>query len=202
MTDASDRQTWIDLARQFRIDSIRVSSAAKSGHPTSSMSAAELMSVLVAKYWRYDVANPRDEHNDHLIFSKGHASPLFYAILKAIGAVDEQELMTYRLRGSRLEGHPTPVLPYFDVATGSLGQGLPIGVGIALAAKKLDRLPYRTWVLCGDSEMAEGSIWEALAQASYDNLDNLTAISDVNRLGQTGPTRYGWDLDVYSDRLR
>ena len=203
MTDAvSDRQTWIDLARQFRIDSIRVSSAAKSGHPTSSMSAAELMSVLVSKYWRYDVANPRAPHNDHLIFSKGHASPLFYAILKAIGAVDEQELMTYRLRGSRLEGHPTPVLPYVDVATGSLGQGLPIGVGIALAGKNLDKLPYRTWVLCGDSEMAEGSIWEALAQASYDNLDNLTAIIDVNRLGQTGPTRYGWDLDVYSDRLR
>ncbi|HUR16755.1 MAG TPA: transketolase, partial [Candidatus Limnocylindrales bacterium] len=203
MTDAlPDRQTWIDLARQLRIDSIRVSSAAKSGHPTSSMSAAELMAVLVAKYWRYDVANPRAPHNDHLIFSKGHASPLFYAILKGIGAVDEQELMTYRMRGSRLEGHPTPILPYVDVATGSLGQGLPIGVGIALAGKKLDKLPYRTWVLCGDSEMAEGSIWEALAQASFDNLDNLTAIIDVNRLGQTGPTRYGWDLDVYSDRLR
>ena len=107
---------------------------------------------------------------------------------------------TYRLKGSRLEGHPTPVLPYVDVATGSLGQGLPVGVGVALAGKNLDRLDYHTWILCGDSEMAEGSIWEALAQASFNNLDNLTAIIDVNRLGQTGPTRYEWDLDLYADR--
>src|SRR5688572_2368177 len=203
MTDVrDDPQTWRDLAQQFRVDSIRVSSAAGSGHPTSSLSAAELMAVLVAKYWRYDVGQPKDAHNDHLIFSKGHASPLYYAILKAIGAVDEEELMTYRRRGSRLEGHPTPVLPWVDVATGSLGQGLPVGVGIALAAKRLDRLPYRTWVLCGDSEMAEGSMWEAIAQASFDKLDNLTAIIDVNRLGQTGPTRYEWDLDAYADRFR
>ena len=197
-----DPQTWRDLALQFRVDSIRVSSAANSGHPTSSMSAAELMAVLVAKYWHYDVENPKDPHNDHLIFSKGHASPLYYAILKAIGAVDEQELMTYRQRGSRLEGHPTPILPWTDVATGSLGQGLPIGVGIALAGKQLDRLPYRTWILCGDSEMAEGSMWEAIAQASFDRLDRLTAIIDVNRLGQTGPTRYEWDLDLYASRFR
>jgi transketolase len=160
------------------------------------------MAVLVAKYWRYRVDEPKDPNNDHLIFSKGHASPLYYAILKAIGAVDEQELMTYRRQGSRLEGHPTPVLPWVDVATGSLGQGLPVGVGIALAAKRLDKLDYRTWILCGDSEMAEGSMWEAIAQASFDKLDNLTAIVDVNRLGQTGPTRYGWDLDVYADRFR
>lgn len=203
MTDVlDDRQTWRDLAQQFRVDSIRVSSHAGSGHPTSSLSAAELMSVLVAKYFHYRVDEPHDPNNDHLIFSKGHASPLFYAILRAIGAVDEQEFMTYRTLGSRLEGHPTPVLPWVDVATGSLGQGLPIGVGVALAAKRLDRLPYRTWVLCGDSEMAEGSMWEAFAQAAYDNLDNLTAIIDVNRLGQTGETRYEWDLDVYANRLR
>ncbi len=197
-----DPQTWRDLAQQFRVDSVRVSSKAGSGHPTSSLSAAELMAVLVAKYWRYQVDEPKDPHNDHLIFSKGHASPLYYAILKAIGAIDEAELMTYRQRGSRLEGHPTPVLPWVDVATGSLGQGLPIGVGIALAGKRLDRLPYRTWILCGDSEMAEGSIWEAIAQASFDRLDKLTAIVDVNRLGQTGPTRYGWDLNVYAERFR
>ncbi|MEO6349760.1 MAG: transketolase [Candidatus Limnocylindrales bacterium] len=204
MSDAplTDRQTWSDLARQFRIDSILVSSEAGSGHPTSSLSAAELMAVLVAKYWRYSVDEPKDPHNDHLIFSKGHASPLYYSILRAIGAIDEQEFMTYRRQGSRLEGHPTPVLPWVDVATGSLGQGLPVGVGIALAAKRLDRLPYRTWILCGDSEMAEGSMWEAIAQASFDKLDNLTAIVDVNRLGQTGPTRYGWDLDLYADRFR
>jgi len=203
MTEISDdRQTWRDLAQQFRVDSIRVSSEAGSGHPTSSLSAAELMAVLVAKYWRYLVDQPKDPHNDHLIFSKGHASPLYYSILKAIGAVDEAEFMTYRHRGSRLEGHPTPVLPWVDVATGSLGQGLPVGVGIALAGKRLDRLPYRTWVLCGDSEMAEGSMWEAIAQASFDKLDNLTAIVDVNRLGQVGPTRYEWDVDVYADRFR
>jgi transketolase len=203
MTDErDDPQTWRDLAQQFRVDSVRVSSAAGSGHPTSSLSAAELMAVLVAKYWRYDVNEPKDPHNDHLIFSKGHASPLYYSILKAIGAIDEAEFMTYRRRGSRLEGHPTPVLPWVDVATGSLGQGLPIGVGIALAGKQLDRLPYRTFILCGDSEMAEGSMWEALAQASYDRLDKLTAIIDVNRLGQTGPTRYEWDLDLYADRIR
>jgi transketolase len=204
MTDAplNDRQAWSDLARQFRIDSVRVSSEAGSGHPTSSLSAAELMAVLVAKYWRYRVDEPKDPNNDHLIFSKGHASPLYYSILLAIGAIDEEEFLTYRRQGSRLEGHPTPVLPCVDVATGSLGQGLPVGVGIALAAKRLDRLDYRTWILCGDSEMAEGSMWEAIAQASFDKLDNLTAIVDVNRLGQTGPTRYGWDLDVYADRFR
>ncbi len=191
-----------ELAQQFRVDSIRVAANANSGHPTSSMSAAELMSVLVSKYFRYRVDEPKSDNNDHLIFSKGHASPLYYSILLAIGAIDEKEMETYRLKGSRLEGHPTPVLPYVDVATGSLGQGLPVGVGVALAAKRLDRLDYRTWILCGDSEMAEGSIWEALAQASFENLDNLTAIVDVNRLGQTGPTRYEWDLDVYADRIR
>ncbi|HEY7599857.1 MAG TPA: thiamine pyrophosphate-dependent enzyme, partial [Candidatus Limnocylindrales bacterium] len=197
-----DPQAWRALANQLRIDSVRVSSAAGSGHPTSSLSAAELMAVLVAKHWRYDPSTPDNPNNDHLIFSKGHASPLYYAILRAIGAIDDAELATYRQQGSRLEGHPTPVLPWVDVATGSLGQGLPIGVGIALAAKRLDKLPYRTWVLCGDSEMAEGSMWEAFAQAAYDGLDNLTAIIDVNRLGQTGPTRYEWDLSVYSDRAR
>ena len=202
-TDSSSQaDTWRELARQFRVDSIRVSTNANSGHPTSSMSAAELMAVLVSKYFRYRVDEPKSPDNDHLIFSKGHASPLYYSILLAIGAIDEKEMETYRLKGSRLEGHPTPVLPYVDVATGSLGQGLPIGVGIALAGKRLDRLDYHTWILCGDSEMAEGSIWEAFAQGSYDNLDNLTAIIDVNRLGQTGPTRYEWDLDLYANRIR
>jgi transketolase len=197
-----DPQAWGELARQLRIDSVRVSSAAGSGHPTSSLSAAELMAVLVAKHMRFRPQAPDDPRNDHLIFSKGHASPLYYAILRALGAIDESELMTYRQKDSRLEGHPTPVLPWVDVATGSLGQGLPIGVGIALAGKRLDKLPYRTWILCGDSEMAEGSMWEAFAQASFDGLDNLTAIIDVNRLGQTGPTRYEWDLDTYADRAR
>ena len=204
MTDVSDndQQAWQDLARQLRVDSVRVSSHAGSGHPTSSLSAADLMAVLLGKYLRYSVDRPDEPNNDHLIFSKGHASPLYYSILLAIGAIEEDEFLTYRQRGSRLEGHPTPVLPWVDVATGSLGQGMPIGVGVALSGKRLDKLPYQTWILCGDSEMAEGSMWEAFAQAAYDKLDNLTAIIDVNRLGQTGPTRYEWDLDAYADRLR
>jgi transketolase len=164
------------------------------------MSAADLMAVLLDKYLRYDFANPDDPANDHLVFSKGHASPLLYALYKAAGAIGEEELLSFRELGSRLEGHPTPVLPWVDVATGSLGQGLPFGVGIALAGKRLDRLPYRTWVLCGDSELAEGSMWEAFDHASHEGLDNLTAVLDINRLGQRGETMHGWDLDTYVSR--
>ena len=144
----------------------------------------------------------RIPNNDHLIFSKGHASPLLYSIYKAAGAISDEELMTLRKFGSRLEGHPTPELPYVDVATGSLGQGLPIGVGIALCGKYLDKLPYRVWALLGDSETAEGSVWEAFHLASYYKLDNLTAIIDVNRLGQRGETELGWNLDAYAARAR
>ena len=191
-----------ELAQQLRVDSIRCSTAAGSGHPTSSMSAADLMAVLMARHLRYDWQRPDDPANDHLIFSKGHASPLLYSMFKAAGVVSDEELMTgYRRFGSRLEGHPTPVLPWVDVATGSLGQGLPDGVGVALAGRYLDELPYRVWVLCGDSEMAEGSMWEALDKASYYRLSNLTAIVDVNRLGQRGPTELGWDLDAYARRV-
>jgi transketolase len=190
-----------ELGQQLRVDSVRSSTSAGSGHPTSSMSAADLMAVLVSRHLRYDWDNPDYAGNDHLIFSKGHASPLLYSIYKAVGVVSDEELMTgYRRFGSRLEGHPTPVLPWVDVATGSLGQGLPDGVGVALAGKYLDELPYRVWVLCGDSEMAEGSMWEALDKASHYKLSNLIAIVDINRLGQRGPTDLSWDLDAYSRR--
>ncbi len=190
-----------ELGQQLRVDSIRASTSAGSGHPTSSMSAADVLAVLVGRYLRYDWASPREAGNDHLIFSKGHASPLLYSVYKAVGVVSDEELMTgYRRLGSPLEGHPTPVLPWVDVATGSLGQGLPDGVGIALAGKYLDKLPYRVWVLCGDSEMAEGSMWEALDKASYYHLSNLIAIVDVNRLGQRGPTELSWDLGAYARR--
>ncbi|MFD1495309.1 transketolase [Streptosporangium lutulentum] len=197
----TDFDTARQFARQLRVDSIRSSTSAGSGHPTSSMSAADVLAVLVGRHLRYDWDRPHSDANDHLIFSKGHASPLLYSIYKGVGVVSDEELMTgYRRFGSRLEGHPTPVLPWVDVATGSLGQGLPVGVGVALAGKHLDRIPYRVWVLCGDSETAEGSIWEALDKASYYQLSNLIAIVDVNRLGQRGPTELGWDIDAYTRR--
>lgn len=195
-------QRWQELARQLRIDSIRCSTEAGSGHPTSSLSAADLMAVLLTEHLRYDVDHPRDPANDHLIFSKGHASPLLYALLKAAGAITDAELLTFRKFGSRLQGHPTPALPWVEVATGSLGQGLPIGVGLALAGKYLDRLPYRVWVLVGDSETSEGSVWEAFELAGYYRLDNLIAIVDVNRLGQRGPTMLEWDTATYARRAR
>jgi transketolase len=198
----TSHESWRLIAQQLRVDSIRASSTAGSGHPTSAMSAADLMAVLLAKYFRYDFAAPKNPHNDHLIFSKGHASPLLYAMYRAAGAISDEELLTYRKRGSRLEGHPTPALPWVDVATGSLGQGLPIGVGVALAGKRLDRLPYRVWVLTGDSELAEGSMWEAFEHAAFEHLDNLTAVLDINRLGQRGETMHGWDLDYFATRLR
>ena len=198
----SELELWRELGQQLRVDSIRASAVTKSGHPTSSMSAADLAAVLLAKYLRYDFDEPKHPNNDHLVFSKGHASPLLYSLYKAAGAITDDEFLTFRKFGSRLEGHPVPVLPWVDVATGSLGQGLPIGVGIALAGKRLDRLPYRTWVLCGDSEMAEGSMWEAFEHATFYELDNLTAVIDVNRLGQRGETMHGWDLDSYVERAR
>ncbi|HEY5836835.1 transketolase [Streptomyces sp.] len=191
-----------ELAQQLRVDAVRAAAAAGSGHPTSSMSAAELVAVLLARHLRYAFDQPDHPGNDHLIFSKGHASPLLYAAYKAAGAITDEELLTFRKLGSRLEGHPTPRLPWVEVATGSLGQGLPIGVGVALAGKRLAQLPYRTWVLCGDSELAEGSMWEAFEHAGIEGLDNLTAILDINRLGQRGPTRHGWDLDAYARRIR
>ena len=207
MTQQIDQRTagseeWRALAQQLRADSIRSSGSAGSGHPTSSMSAADLMSVLMSKYLRYDFDDPENAGNDHLIFSKGHASPLLYSMYKAAGAITDDELMTFRQFGSRLQGHPTPILPWVDVATGSLGQGLPIGVGVALAGKYLDEEPYRVWVLCGDSEMAEGSMWEAFQHASFYKLDNLVAILDMNRLGQTRETMDGWNSDHYAARAR
>lgn len=190
-----------ELGQQLRVDAVRASAEAGSGHPTSAMSAADLMAVLMATRLRYDFDHPADPHNDELVLSKGHASPLLYAMYRAAGAISESELLTYRKLGSRLEGHPTPRLPWVKVATGSLGQGLPVAVGLALTGARLDRLPYRVWVLCGDSELAEGSMWEAFAHAGYERLDNLIAIIDVNRLGQRGPTRWQWDTATYARRI-
>jgi transketolase len=200
---ADQLREWKELAAQLRIDSIRCTTAAGSGHPTSGMSAADLMAVLLSKYLRYDWSEPHHPNNDRLIFSKGHACPVLYAMYKAAGAITDKELLTLRKFGSRLEGHPNPhVLPYVDVATGSLGQGLPIGVGMALNGKYLDKLPYRVWVVLGDSEMAEGSVWEAFDKAQYYKLNNLIGILDMNRLGQRGETDLGWNSAAYAARAR
>ncbi|TDD68914.1 transketolase [Jiangella aurantiaca] len=203
MTDQNlnDDLNIAELGQQLRVDAVRCAAAAGSGHPTSSMSAADLMATLLARHLRYDFDQPDDPNNDHLVFSKGHASPLLYAMYKAAGAITDEELLTFRTLGSRLEGHPTPRLPWVDVATGSLGLGLPVAVGLALTGKLLDRLPYRVWALCGDSELAEGSMWEAFEAAGYERLGNLVAIVDVNRLGQRGPTRHGWDTGAYARRI-
>ena len=182
----NDVELWRELGQQLRVDAIRPAAKAGSGHPTSGMSAADLMAVLLAKYLRYDFDNPHDPHNDRLVFSKGHASTLLYAMFRAAGAISEEDLLSYRQFDSIFEGHPTPRIQWVDVATGSLGQGLPYAVGMALAGKRLDRLPFRVWTLCGDSEIAEGSQWEALEHAAHYELDNLVAIIDVNRLGQRG----------------
>ena len=198
----ADLDSVADLARQLRVDSIRATTAAGSGHPTSSMSAADLAAVLLARHLRYDWSDPSRRDNDYFILSKGHASPLLYAMYRAVGAIEEKELLeTYR-RGGRLEGHPTPRLPWVPVATGSLGQGIAYATGMALAGRAMPDRPYRVWVLCGDGELAEGSVWEALDKAGLHKLDNLTVIVDVNRLGQTGPTEFGWDLEAYAARMR
>jgi transketolase len=189
-----------ELAQQLRVDSVRAADAAGSGHPTSGMSAADLMAVLFSKYLRYDFGAPENRANDHLVFSKGHASPLLYSLYKAAGAIDDAELLTFREFGSRLQGHPTPEIPWVDVATGSLGQGLPIAVGIATAAAKLESSELRVWTLCGDSELAEGSMWEAFEHAGFAGLSNLIAIADVNRLGQRGPTMHEWDTSKLAAR--
>lgn len=175
---------------------------AGSGHPTSSLSAVELMvGLFFGGSFRFESDNPAHPNNDRLIFSKGHASPLLYSLWTAAGQITEEELMTYREFGSPLEGHPTSRFRFAEAATGSLGQGLSIGVGMALCAKYLDRLPYRTYVLLGDSEMAEGSQWEAMQVAAHYKLNNLIGILDVNRLGQRGETMYGHDLRAYQQRI-
>ncbi|MDO9099785.1 MAG: transketolase [Caldisericota bacterium] len=190
------------LARRVRYDILRMTSEAGSGHPTTSLSATDLMTGLMfGGTFRFDLQDPDNPCNDRLIFSKGHASPLFYALYAAAGVLTEADLLSYRHMGSLLEGHPTPRFPYTEAATGSLGQGLSIGLGMALCAKRLDRLPCVTYVLMGDSETAEGSVWEATQLAAHYELDNLVAIVDVNRLGQRGPTMLGWDLATYEARL-
>ena len=194
---------WNELAAQFSVDSIRATTAAGSGHPSTSMSASHLAAVLFADHFRYDVNDPRSPGNDRFVLSKGHGSPLLYAVFKALGLITDEQLLSLRKFGSPLEGHPAPLkeMPWIDVATGSLGQGLPIALGMAIG-QRLAGSPGRVWVLLGDSETAEGSVWEAMQAASYHRLSNLVAILDMNRLGQRGATMLEWEGAVYADRAR
>ena len=195
-----DLESLKGIASQLRIHSITATTAAGSGHPTSCCSAADLVAALFFGHMRYDPKNPHYHNNDRFILSKGHAAPLLYAAWAETGLFPVDDLLKLRQLGSDLEGHPTPRLPFADVATGSLGQGLSVGVGMALCAH-LDKLDYRTYVLLGDGECAEGSVWEAAALAGFYHLNNLIAVVDVNRLGQSQPTMLGHDVASYKKRF-
>ncbi len=189
------------MANRLRRHSLIATAEAGSGHPTSCMSCAELVSTVFFKYLRFDVPNPKNRNNDRFILSKGHAAPVLWAAWAEAGAFPVEKLTTLRRIDSNLEGHPTPRNPWIDVATGSLGQGLSMGVGMALASK-LDQLGNRIFVLLGDGEAAEGSVWEAAELAGYYKLDNLIGLLDVNRLGQSQATMNGHDLSAYEQRFR
>lgn len=189
------------IARRLRVHSLRSTAEAGSGHPTSCLSAADLVSAIFFHSMRFDPANPANPRNDRFVLSKGHAAPVLYAALAEAGALPISQLDTLRKITSDLEGHPTPRLPWVGAATGSLGQGLSVGVGMALDGKFLDKLDSRVYVLLGDGEIAEGGVWEAAALASYYQLDNLIAIIDVNGLGQSQRTMYDHDAEVYKNRF-
>jgi transketolase len=188
------------IANQLRIHSITATTAAGSGHPTSCCSAADVVAALFFGHMRFDAKNPHYHNNDRFILSKGHAAPLLYAAWAETGLFPAEDLLKLRKFGSDLEGHPTPRLSFVDVATGSLGQGLSVGVGMALAAR-FDKLDYNTYVLLGDGEIAEGSVWEAASLAGVYKLSNLIAIVDANRLGQSQATAFGHDIGVYRKRF-
>ncbi|MGC2697604.1 MAG: transketolase [Candidatus Angelobacter sp.] len=189
-----------DKATRLRIDSVRATSAAGSGHPTSCASAAEIMSVLFFSVMRYDPKDPKNPVNDVFVLSKGHAAPILYAAWAEAGLFPREHLLTLRRIDSDLEGHPTPRLPFVDVATGSLGQGISAGLGLALNFKVLEQQSNRIYVLLGDGEMAEGSVWEAAEIAGNNKVDNLCLTIDINRLGQSGPTMLEHHLQVYAAR--
>jgi len=191
-------QAKANLIRKWCLKS---TSAAGSGHPTSCLSAADMMAVLFDRYFRYDINNPLNLYNDRFVLSKGHAAPLLYTLFGMAGAYPLEELLTLRKFNSRFEGHPTPKFIYADAATGSLGQGLSVAAGLALLAKR-ESLPCKNYVLLGDGELAEGQVWEAANFAAYHKLDNLIAIADINRLAQSGETMFGWDVQKYEQRFQ
>src|SRR3954463_7263998 len=188
------------IANQLRIHSIESTTAAGSGHPTSCLSAADVVAALFFGHMRYNPKDPHYYNNDRFVLSKGHAAPLLYAAWAETGLFPADELLKLRRLDSDLEGHPTPRLPFADVATGSLGQGLSVGCGMALCAR-LDKLDYRTYVLMGDGEIAEGAVWEAASLAGINKLNNLIGIIDVNRLGQSQETAFGHNVDAYKKRF-
>jgi transketolase len=200
MTDRQKVDALAAMAQLLRRHCVEMTTLAGSGHPTTCLSAADLVAALFFHTLRYDVPNPDNPLNDRFVLSKGHAAPLLYAVWAEAGAFPVERLKTLRRIDSELEGHPTPRFKWAEVATGSLGQGLSIANGMALAAK-MDKLPYRVYELLGDGEVAEGGVWEAIAFASYYKLDNLTAIVDVNRLGQSAPTMLQHDLETYARRF-
>ena len=201
MTREQIIETLRDRATRLRIHSIRSTAEAGSGHPTSCMSAADIVAALFFHVMHYDPQNPHNPNNDRFILSKGHAAPLLYAAWAEAGVIPVEKLLTLRRIDSELEGHPTPRCKWVEVATGSLGQGLSVGVGLALNAKFLDNLDYRTFVLMGDGESAEGGVWEAAALAAFYKLDNLVNIIDVNRLGQSQETMYGSRSEAYQKKF-
>src|SRR5438876_5893002 len=188
-----------NIATRLRIDSIRSTSEAGSGHPTSCCSMADVTAALFFSEMKFDPKDPRNPESDRFVLSKGHAAPILYAAWAEAGAFDRAELLKLREIGSDLEGHPTPRLPFVDVATGSLGQGICAAIGCALNARRIAS-DYRTYVLLGDGETAEGSVWEAADVGSLDKLDNLCAITDVNRLGQSQPTMWQHDMAQFERR--
>ncbi len=190
-----------NIATRLRIDSVRATTEAGSGHPSTCCSAAEIVAALFFAEMRYDPKNPQNPDNDRFVLSKGHAAPILYAAWAEAGFLKREDLLSLRKLESDLEGHPTPRLPFVDVATGSLGQGICAAVGIALNARRLDS-EYRTYVLLGDGETAEGSVWEAAQLAAHDKLDSLCAITDVNALGQSGPTPWQHDAEALAKRYR
>src|SRR5207247_7416198 len=190
-----------NIATRLRIDSARSTSEAGSGHPTSCCSAAEIMAALFFAEMRFDPKNPQNPDADRFVLSKGHAAPVLYAAWAAAGAFDRGELLKLRRIDSDLEGHPTPRLPFVDVATGSLGQGICAAIGTALNARRI-KSEYRTYALLGDGESAEGSVWEAADVGAIDKLDNLCGVTDVNGLGQSRPTMWQHDMEQLAPRWR
>jgi transketolase len=185
-----------NIATRLRIDSVRATTEAGSGHPTTCCSAADLTAAIFFSEMRYDPRQPENPDNDRFVLSKGHAAPILYAAWAEAGIIRREDLLTLRRFDSDLEGHPTPRLPWVDVATGSLGQGLCAGLGIALNARRINS-DYRTYVMLGDGEIAEGSVWEAAHVAAHEKLDSLCGIIDVNALGQSRPTQWAHDIDAY-----